>query len=123
MARDMRWRQVTLTLALPYLVFIVGERVFEVSGVVAAVTAGLVMTAVGQPRFAPTMALPAGDVGSNWPSGQFNLIFIWLRCSCPGCWSTFGLHDLNSARVLAAAGTGRASGRVFGMLPMLSALR
>ena len=49
----MRLAQVTLTLALPYLVFIVGERVFAVSGVVAAVTAGLEMTAIGQPRFAP----------------------------------------------------------------------
>src|SRR5579862_5645458 len=47
---DLRLAQVTLTLALPYLVFILGERTFGVSGVVAAVTAGLVTSAIGQPR-------------------------------------------------------------------------
>jgi monovalent cation:H+ antiporter, CPA1 family len=47
--QDLRLAQVTLTLALPYLVYIIGERGLGVSGVVAAVTAGLVMSAVGPP--------------------------------------------------------------------------
>jgi Na+:H+ antiporter len=50
---DLRLAQVTLTLALPYLVYIVGEHQLHVSSVVATATAGLVMSAVGQPRMSP----------------------------------------------------------------------
>jgi monovalent cation:H+ antiporter, CPA1 family len=50
---DLRLAQVTLTLALPYLVFIISEHALGVSGVVAAVTAGLVMSAIGQARVSP----------------------------------------------------------------------
>jgi len=68
--RDMRLAQVTLTLALPYLVFIVGERMFEVSGVVAAVTAGLVMTAVASRVLRRTIGASCRRCGSSWPSGR-----------------------------------------------------
>jgi CPA1 family monovalent cation:H+ antiporter len=39
--------EVTLALALPYLVYLTGEEVFDVSGVVAVVSAGLTAGAVG----------------------------------------------------------------------------
>src|SRR4029079_2065804 len=43
-----RFAQVSLTLALPYIAFIIGERALGVSGVVASVGAGLVLNAIGQ---------------------------------------------------------------------------
>ena len=45
--RDSRLSEMTLTLALPYLVYIVCEHT-EFSGVVAVVTAGLVVSALGR---------------------------------------------------------------------------
>src|SRR6202007_1827911 len=45
--------EVTLALALPYLVYLTGEEVFDVSGVVAVVSAGLTAGAVGRARLKP----------------------------------------------------------------------
>src|SRR6516225_3187609 len=45
--------EVTLSLALPYLVYLLGEEVFGVSGVVAVVCAGLTIGAVARARLAP----------------------------------------------------------------------
>ena len=45
--------EATLSLALPYLVFVLGEKVFGVSGVVAVVSAGLTVGVLGSARLAP----------------------------------------------------------------------
>jgi monovalent cation:H+ antiporter, CPA1 family len=48
-----RLAEATLTLAFAYLSFIAAERLFHVSGVVAVLTAGLTLSAVGPSRIAP----------------------------------------------------------------------
>jgi len=121
--RDMRLAQVTLTLALPYLVFIVGERVFEVSGVVAAVTAGLVMTAVGQPRFAPDDWRFLQEMWEQLAFWASSLIFILASLFVPRMLEHVGWHDLTLLGVLVAAALVARAAVLFGMLPMLSALR
>ena len=45
--------EVTLSLALPYLMYLLGEEVFAVSGVVAVVCSGLTVGAVGRARLIP----------------------------------------------------------------------
>ena len=47
--RDSRLAEMTLMLALPYIVYILAERHFHVSGVIAVVTAGLVVSAPWPP--------------------------------------------------------------------------
>ena len=61
-----RMAEVTLSVALPYIVYLVGEEVFEVSGVVAVVSAGLIAGAVA--RVAPSagqLALSRAGVGAD----------------------------------------------------------
>ncbi len=48
-----RLAEVTLSVALPYVVYLLGEQVFDVSGVVAVVSGGLTAGAVGRVRLAP----------------------------------------------------------------------
>src|ERR1700727_2353281 len=51
--RDDRLAEATLTVALPYLVFIVAEQLVHVSGVVAVLCAGLTVSAFGASRITP----------------------------------------------------------------------
>src|SRR4029077_13727578 len=48
-----RLAEVTLSVALPYFVYLLGEEVFEVAGVVAVVSAALTAGAIGRVRLAP----------------------------------------------------------------------
>jgi CPA1 family monovalent cation:H+ antiporter len=48
-----RLAEVTLTVALPYVVYLLAEQLFDVSGVVAVVSAGLTAGAIGRVRLAP----------------------------------------------------------------------
>ena len=50
---DDRLAEASLTLAFAYLAFIVSERLFHVSGVVAVLAAGLTLSALGPSRIAP----------------------------------------------------------------------
>ena len=120
--RDMRLAQVTLTLALPYLVFIVGERVFAVSGVVAAVTAGLVMTAIGQPRFAPDDWRFLQEMWEQLAFWASSLIFILASLFVPRMLEHVGWHDLILLGVLVAAALAARAIVLFGLLPVLSGL-
>jgi len=120
--RDMRLAQVTLTLALPYLVFIVGERVFAVSGVVAAVTSGLVMTAIGQPRFAPDDWRFLQEMWEQLAFWASSLIFILASLFVPRMLEHVGWHDLILLGVLVAAALVARAIVLFGLLPVLSGL-
>ena len=120
--RDMRLAQVTLTLALPYLVFIVSERVFAVSGVVAAVTAGLVMTAIGQPRFAPDDWRFLQEMWEQLAFWASSLIFILASLFVPRMLQNVGWHDLLLLGVLIVAALAARAVVLFGLLPVLSGL-
>ena len=66
-----RLAEASLTLAFAYLAFIVSERLFHVSGVVAVLTAGLTLSALGPSRIAP----------ENWTflSELWEQIAFWAR--------------------------------------------
>ena len=95
--------QVTLTLALPYLVFIVGDRMLEVSGVVAAVTAGLTMSAIGQPRMAPNDWRFLQDLWEQLAFWASSLIFILAALLVPRLLVDVGWHDVLLLGVLVIA--------------------
>src|SRR5262249_43651683 len=52
--RGLPQAEITLTVALAYLVYLFAEHYLEVSGVVAVVVAALTLSAVGRTRFTPT---------------------------------------------------------------------
>jgi monovalent cation:H+ antiporter, CPA1 family len=115
--------EVTLALALPYIVYLMGEEVFDVSGVVAVVSAGLTAGAVGRARLKPDnwhyLAQAWEQIGF-WAN---SLIFIMASLLVPRLLSSLNIHDLwLLALVIISAFAARAA-VLFGILPILSALK
>jgi CPA1 family monovalent cation:H+ antiporter len=120
---DLRLAQVTLTLALPYIVYIVGEHQLHVSGVVATATAGLVMSAVGQPRMSPDDWRFLHDLWEQLAFWASSLIFVFASLLVPRMLQHVGWHDFELLTVLVLAALTARALVLFGMLPILSALR
>jgi monovalent cation:H+ antiporter, CPA1 family len=119
--QDLRLAQVTLTLALPYLVFIVGQRWLDVSGVIAAVTAGLVMSAVGQPRVTPSdwkFLLEMWEQLAYWAS---SLIFVLAALLVPRLLVEVNGHDALVLAVLIVSALAARALVLFGFFPLMSA--
>ena len=121
--QDLRLAQVTLTLALPYLVYIIGEQGLGVSGVVAAVTAGLVMSAIGPPRIAPRDWQFLNDVWEQLGYWASSLIFVLAALLVPRLLGDFNSHDLLVLTVLIVAALAARALVLFVFLPVVSALK
>jgi CPA1 family monovalent cation:H+ antiporter len=120
--RDLRLAQVTLTLALPYLVYIIGERALGVSGVTAAVTSGLAMAAIGPQRIQPSdwrFLLDMWEQLAYWAS---SLIFVLAALLVPGLLLDIGWHDVLVLAVEITAALGARALVLWGFLPLLSRL-
>jgi CPA1 family monovalent cation:H+ antiporter len=118
--RDLRPAQVTLTLALPYVVFIVGQYWLDVSGVVAAVTAGLVLSALGQPKIAPADWRFLHDLWEQLAFWASSLIFILASLMVPKLLLDVGWSDLISLLVLVIAALAGRAVVLWGLMPLLS---
>jgi len=115
--------EVTLSLALPYLVYLLGEEVFGVSGVVAVVCAGLTIGAVGRARLVPENWHYLEQVWEQIGFWANSLIFITASLLVPRLMSSFDIYDLwLLGLVIIGAFMARAA-VLFGLLPVLSALR
>jgi len=119
---DMRLAQVTLTLALPYLVYLISEEEIGVSGVVAAVTAGLVMSDVGQAKMAPGDWRFLHEVWEQLAFWASSLIFILASLRVPRMVVSASWHDLILLIVVIVAAFAARALVLFGLLPILSAL-
>jgi CPA1 family monovalent cation:H+ antiporter len=115
--------EVTLAVALPYIVYLTGEDVFDVSGVVAVVSAGLTAGVVGRARLKPDnwyYLVQAWEQIGFWAN---SLIFITASLLVPRLLSTLHVRDLwLLALVIVRAFAARAA-VLFGILPILSALK
>jgi monovalent cation:H+ antiporter, CPA1 family len=115
--------EATLALALPYIVYLVGEDLFDVSGVVAVVSAGLTAGAVGRGRLKPDNWHYLEQVWEQIGFWANSLIFIMASLLVPRLLSTVNIHDLwLLALVILSAFAARVA-VLFGFLPILSALK
>ncbi|HSA79754.1 MAG TPA: sodium:proton antiporter, partial [Geminicoccaceae bacterium] len=121
--RDSRLAEMTLTLALPYLVYILSERYFEVSGVTAVVMAGLVVSAQGRKRLAPENRAFLHDVWQQLSFWAGSLVFILASMLVPRLMIGTTLYDLLLIGVVALAALLARAVVLFGLLPLLSAAR
>jgi CPA1 family monovalent cation:H+ antiporter len=125
--QDLRLAQVTLTLVLPYLVYIIGEHALGVSGVIAAVTSGLVMGAIGPPRIPPSDWRFLIDLWEQLAYWASSLIFVLAALLVPKLLFDAELHFIVSWHdalallvVLVAAFAARAL-ILFGLFPLITA--
>ncbi|MGH6942587.1 MAG: cation:proton antiporter [Geminicoccaceae bacterium] len=119
--RDSRLAEMTLMLALPYIVYVMSERYFEVSGVTAVVVAGLVVSASGRSRLAPENRDFLREVWQQIAFWASSLVFILASMLVPRLMIGARLYDLLLIALLAAAALVARGLVLFGLLPLLSA--
>ena len=121
--RDSRLAETTLTLALPYLVYTLCERYFDVSGVTAVVVAGLVVNAQGRRRLAPENQAFLQDVWQQLAFWAGSMVFILASMLVPRLMIGIDPYDLLLIGVVALAAIVARAAVLFGLLPLLSAAR
>jgi CPA1 family monovalent cation:H+ antiporter len=119
---DDRLAEATLTLALAYAVFIAAERALHVSGVVAVLSAGLTLSALGRSRIAPYNWSFLTDLWDQIAFWARSLIFILAAILVPRLLASADGHDLLLLGVLVAAAFAARLLVLFVMLPPLEGL-
>jgi monovalent cation:H+ antiporter, CPA1 family len=114
-----RLAEATLTLAFAYLSFIVAERLFHVSGVVAVLAAGLTLSAVGPSRIAPENWSFLTELWEQIAFWARSLIFVLVAILVPRLLEDVGWHDVFLLLVLIAAAFGARAFALFVLLPPL----
>jgi CPA1 family monovalent cation:H+ antiporter len=121
--QDLRLAQVSVTVAMPYVAYIAGERALGVSGVVAAVAAGLVLNAIGQPRITPGDWQFLHDVWEQIAFWASSLIFVLASLLVPRLVTSVGWHDAWMLTVLIVAALVARALVLYVLVPILTALR
>ena len=117
-----RLAEVTLSVALPYIVYLLAEQLFDVSGVVAVVSAGLTAGAIGRVRLAPDNWRYLERVWEQTGFWASSLIFISASTLVPRLLTGVHLEDSWLLLVALAAALASRMAVLFGLLPLLSAL-
>jgi CPA1 family monovalent cation:H+ antiporter len=117
-----RLAEVTLSLALPYVVYLLAEELFDISGVVAVVSAGLTAGAIGRVRLAPDNWRYLERVWEQTGFWASSLIFVSASTLVPKLLSGVHLEDSWLLLVAVAAALASRMAVLFGLLPLLSAL-
>lgn len=120
--RGYRGAELTLSIAVPYLLFVIGEQYLNVSGVVAVVMAGLVVGTVGRNR----MSLASWEfLSAVWEQLAFlagSLIFVLAAIVVPHLLVGISLFDILLIGVAVVAALAARALVLFGLLPMLTPL-
>jgi monovalent cation:H+ antiporter, CPA1 family len=117
-----RLAEVTLSVALPYVAYLLAEQLFDVSGVVAVVSAGLTAGAIGRVRLAPDNWRYLERVWEQTGFWASSLIFVSASTLVPRLLTGVHLEDSWLLLVAVAAALASRMAVLFGLLPLLSAL-
>lgn len=121
--RGMRMAEITLTVALAYIVYVVADRYLGVSGVVAVVTAALVVGSVGRTRIAPSTWDSLLDTWQQLAFWANSLVFILAAMLVPRLLTNIGWNDALLLAVMVLATLTARALVLWGLLPPLTALR
>ena len=101
--RDDRLAEATLTVALAYGVFILAERLFHVSGIVAVLGTGLTISALGRSRVVPYNWSFLADLWNQIAFWARSLVFVLASILVPRLLGGIGIHALLLLAVLILA--------------------
>lgn len=114
--------QVSVSVALPYLAFIIAEQSVGASGVIAVVAAGVTLNLVGPGRLSPSTwenLCDVWDLLAHWAGA---LIFILAAFLIPRLLEEVRLSDFGLLGVVILAAFAARAAILFGLLPLLTAL-
>lgn len=115
--------QLSLSVAVPYLTFLLADQVLGASGVVAVVVAGMTLNWVGPGRLAPatwTNLREVWELLAHWAGA---LIFVLASLLIPRLLQSAGLYDVFLVGVVILAASLARVVMLWGMLPLLARLR
>jgi monovalent cation:H+ antiporter, CPA1 family len=118
-----RLAEASLTVALAYLAFIAGERVFHVSGIVTVLAAGLTVSALGRARISPYNWAFLGDLWEQIAFWARSLVFVLASILVPRLLVAIDAHDFILMGVLIGAAFVARLFVLFLLLPPLSYFR
>ena len=120
--RGLRFAEVTLTVALAYTSYVVSDRYLGVSGVVAVVTAALVISSVGRTRLTPSTW---DSLIETWEQLAFwanSLVFLLAAMLVPRLLTEIGGRDALLLALLVAAAIVARALVLYGLHPALTAI-
>jgi len=117
-----RLAEVTLSIALPYIAYLLAEELFDVSGVVAVVSAALTAGTIGRVRLTPDNWRYLERVWEQTGFWASSLIFISASTLVPRLLTGVHLADAWLLLIAIAAALASRMAVLFGLLPPLSAL-
>ena len=121
--RDNPLAEATLTLALAYLSYILADRLFHVSGVVATLAAGMTVSAFGRTRIDPRNWAYLAGVWRQVAFWAHSLVFLLASILVPRLLVNLRMHDLLLIAALIVAAFVARLAVLFGLLPLLSLAR
>lgn len=115
--------QISLSVALPYVTYLVADRVLGVSGVIAVVMAGMTLNYMGPGRLSPanwSNLREVWDLLAHWAGA---LIFLLAALLVPRLLGDIRIHDLYLIGVVVLAATAARLFMLYVVLPLLTAMR
>ncbi|ESR27040.1 cation:proton antiporter [Lutibaculum baratangense] len=115
--------QVSISLPLPYLTYILSEQVLQVSGVIAVVAAAVTINLLGPGRLSPaawTYMREVWDLLAHWAG---SLIFVLAALLIPRLLESVTLSDVALILVVTVAAIAARAAMLFGVMPLLSLVR
>jgi monovalent cation:H+ antiporter, CPA1 family len=110
----------TLSISLPYLCMIIGESYLQVSGVMAAVTAGLVVASVGRSTLPPSNWKTLQEVWEQLGFIANSMVFLLMGLAVPAVLKEFGRTELAQLIGLAIIVLAARVFIMFVLLPLMS---
>jgi len=119
--RDQPMAEITLTVALAYLTYVLAEHYLGVSGVVAVVAAALVVGSIGRTRISPDTWDALEHVWKQLGFWANSLIFLLTALVVPKVFAQLSVAEVGLAAVVVVAALAARGAVLFGLLPVLSA--
>lgn len=120
LVREYRLAEMSISLAIPYVIYILAEQVIGVSGVIAVVFGGLTLNLMGPARLRPE---DWDYMASTWDQLAFwagTLIFTLAALLVPRLLGGVTLLEVGLIAVVVAAALAARAVVLFGILPLLS---
>lgn len=112
--------EISLTIATAYLAYIVPQHYFGVSGVVATVVAGLVVSSVGRTRMSSSTFHALGESWHQLGFWASSLVFLIAAMMIPQLMVDATWHHMLIVVVMMVAALAARAVTVFGLLPILT---
>ena len=120
--RDLPLVEITLTVCLAYLVFVLAEHYLGVSGVMAVVTAALVVGSYGRTKISPSTWHGLVETWEQLSFWANSLIFVLVGLAVPHLLLEVGARQVGLLAVLIVVAFGARAAILYSFLPALSRL-